>query len=298
MVVVDEFSSFKNHASKRFKALKLVLGKINRVVGLTGTPVPNGLKDIWSQIYLLDRGERLGKNITAFRDKFFDYRSYGSFGEYSLKEGADSSIRNKIGDICISMKAEDYLELPDITYNVIPVTLDNRSLKKYETLEKEWLLSLNDTEAIDVANAAALTNKLLQLSNGAVYDAERNIYEIHNCKIERFLELVEELNGKSALVFYNFKHDLIRLKKALSKLKLEVRELKTPEDEKDWNAGKIDILLAHPASAAYGLNLQAGGNRIIWFGLNWSLELYQQASQTRTKGKSYNSSPCYSKNKR
>ena len=146
MVVVDEFSSFKNHASKRFKALKLVLGKINRVVGLTGTPAPNGLKDIWSQIYLLDRGERLGKNITAFRDKFFDYRSYGSFGEYSLKEGADSSIRNKIGDICISMKAEDYLELPDITYNVIPVTLDNRSLKKYETLEKEWLLSLNDTE--------------------------------------------------------------------------------------------------------------------------------------------------------
>ena len=177
------------------------------------------------------------------------------------------------------MKAEDYLELPDITYNVIPVTLDNRSLKKYETLEKEWLLSLNDTEAIDVANAAALTNKLLQLSNGAVYDAERNIYEIHNCKIERFLELVEELNGKSALVFYNFKHDLIRLKKALSKLKLEVRELKTPEDEKDWNAGKIDILLAHPASAAYGLNLQAGGNRIIWFGLNWSLELYQQANK-------------------
>lgn len=279
MVVVDEFSSFKNHASKRFKALKLVLGRINRVVGLTGTPAPNGLKDIWSQIYLLDRGERLGKNITAFRDKFFDYRSYGNFGEYSLKEGADSSIRNKIGDICISMKAEDYLELPDITYNVIPVTLDNRSLKKYETLEKEWLLSLNDTEAIDVANAAALTNKLLQLSNGAVYDDERNIYEIHNCKIERFLELVEELNGKSALVFYNFKHDLIRLKKAMSKLKLEVRELKTPEDEKDWNAGKIDILLAHPASAAYGLNLQAGGNHIIWFGLNWSLELYQQANK-------------------
>lgn len=280
MVVIDEFSSFKNHASKRFKSLKLVKSKIKRFVGLTGTPAPNGLKDIWAQIYLLDQGQRLGKNITAFRDRFFDYVKYGNsgFGEYRLKEGSEQSIKDKIGDICISMKSEDYLELPDIIYDIVPVELDLKATKHYAELEKQMVLSLEEAE-IDVASAAALTGKLLQLANGAIYDEEKNIHEVHDCKIERFLELIEQLNGKPALVFYNFKHDLDRIKKALAKQKLKVVELKTPQDEKDWNAGKIDILLAHPASAAYGLNLQDGGNHVVWFGLNWSLELYQQANK-------------------
>lgn len=281
MVVIDEFSSFKNHQAKRFKALKLVLGKIKRLVGLTGTPAPNGLKDIWAQIYLLDQGERLGKNITAFRERYFNFYRYGNnpYGEYELKQGSDKSIMDRIADICVSMKAEDYLELPDVVDNIVSVELDAKARKQYEELEKQMILELNSLEEITVANAAALSNKLLQLSNGAVYDEKRNVHEIHKCKIERFTELVEELNGKSALVFYAFKHDLDRMKSALAKSGLRVRELKTVQDEKDWNSGKIDILLAHPASAAYGLNLQDGGNHVIWFGLNWSLELYQQANK-------------------
>lgn len=281
MVVIDEFSSFKNHQAKRFKALKLVLGKIKRLVGLTGTPAPNGLKDIWAQIYLLDQGERLGKNITAFRDRYFNFYRYGNnpYGEYELKQGSDRSIMDRIADICVSMKAEDYLELPDVVDNIISVELDAKARKQYEELEKQMILELNSLEEITVANAAALSNKLLQLSNGAVYDEKKDVHEIHKCKIERFMELVEELNGKSALVFYSFKHDLDRMKGALTKTGIRVRELKTVQDEKDWNSGKIDILLAHPASAAYGLNLQDGGNHVIWFGLNWSLELYQQANK-------------------
>ena len=281
MVVIDEFSSFKNHQAKRFKALKLVLGKIKRLVGLTGTPAPNGLKDIWAQIYLLDQGERLGKNITAFRERYFNFYRYGNnpYGEYELKQGSDKSIMDRIADICVSMKAEDYLELPDVVDNIVSVELDAKARKQYEELEKQMILELNSLEEITVANAAALSNKLLQLSNGAVYDEKRDVHEIHKCKIERFMELVEELNGKSALVFYSFKHDLDRMKGALVKSGLRVRELKTVQDEKDWNSGKIDILLAHPASAAYGLNLQDGGNHVIWFGLNWSLELYQQANK-------------------
>lgn len=280
MVVVDEFSSFKNHASKRFKSLKMIKNKIKRFVGLTGTPAPNGLKDLWAQVYLLDQGERLGKNISAFRERYFNYRRFGysNFGEYEIKNGAEKAIKDKISDICISMKAEDYLELPDIIYDNVPIELDTKSKKQYEELEKKMVLSLGTTE-IDVASAAALSGKLLQLSNGAIYDENKKVHEVHDCKIERFVELIEQLNGKPALVFYNFKHDLERIKKALAKSKLKVVELKTPEDEKEWNKGNIDILLAHPASAAYGLNLQDGGNHVVWFGLNWSLELYQQANK-------------------
>ena len=280
MVVVDEFSSFKNHASKRFKSLKMIKGKIKRFVGLTGTPAPNGLKDLWAQVYLLDQGERLGKNISVFRDRYFNYRRFGysNFGEYEIKEGAEKAIKDKISDICISMKAEDYLELPDIIYDDVPIDLDTKSKKQYEELEKKMVLSLGTTD-IDVASAAALSGKLLQLSNGAIYDENKKVHEVHDCKIERFVELIEQLNRKPALVFYNFKHDLERIKKALAKSKLKVVELKTPEDEKEWNKGNIDILLAHPASAAYGLNLQDGGNHVVWFGLNWSLELYQQANK-------------------
>jgi SNF2 family DNA or RNA helicase len=280
MVIVDEFSSFKNHQSKRFKALSWVRPHIKRIVGLTGTPAPNGLLDLWAQVYLLDSGERLGKKITGFRERYFepDQRDRDRVYTYAPKEGADDVIQRLIGDICVSMKAEDYLELPDCLYNTVTVVLDNKAQKAYEKLEKEMLLQV-DESTIDAGSAAVLTNKLLQLCNGAVYDEERNIVDIHQCKIERFLEIIEELNGKPALVFYNFQHDKERIKKALDKRGLRVRELKTPQDETDWNNRQIDILLAHPASAAYGLNLQQGGNHVIWFGLNWSLELYQQANK-------------------
>lgn len=280
MVVVDEFSSFKNHSAKRFKSLSWVRQNIARFVGLTGTPAPNGLLDLWAQVYLLDGGQRLGKHITKFRERYFepDQRDRARVYSYAPKTGADETIKNLIGDICVSMKAEDYLKLPDCTTVTVPVLLDKKAKAAYEKLEKEMLLEV-DENVIDAGTAAVLTNKLLQLCNGAVYDENREIIEIHDCKLEAFMELVEGLNGQPALVFYNFQHDLIRIKKALSKSCLKVRELKGPKDEDDWNARKIDILLAHPASAAYGLNLQKGGNHVIWFGLNWSLELYQQANK-------------------
>ena len=280
MVVVDEFSSFKNHQSKRFKSLTLVRPHIKRIVGLTGTPAPNGLLDLWAQVYLLDSGKRLGKKITGFRERYFepDRRDRDQVFSYAPKAGGEEAIQRLIGDICVSMKAEDYLELPDIMFNTVHVSLDNKAQKDYEKLEKEMLLEI-DESTIDAGSAAVLTNKLLQLCNGAVYDEDRNIVDVHKCKIEAFMELVEGLNGKPALVFYNFQHDKERIKKALSKTSLRVKELKTPQDETDWNDRKIDILLAHPASAAYGLNLQRGGNHVIWFGLNWSLELYQQANK-------------------
>ena len=280
-VVIDELSSFKSNKAKRFKSLKLIRKKIDRIIGLTGTPAPNGLMDIWAQVFLLDQGERLGNSITAYRERYFNYYRQGEmYGEYELKEGSEDSIQSKISDICISMKAEDYLELPDINYNNIYVELDQKAKKSYEELEKEMILEIIESDTvIDAANAAALTNKLLQLANGAIYDKERKVHEIHDCKIEAFMELIEQLNRKPALVFYNFQHDKERILKALSKLKLRVRELKKEKDQDDWNNREIDILLAHPASAGYGLNLQEGGNHIIWFGLNWSLELYQQANK-------------------
>ena len=280
MVVIDEFSSFKNHKAKRFKALTWVRDKVSRFVGLTGTPTPNGLMDLWAQMYLLDQGERLGKRISHYRERYFDpgQRDGHIVFNYTPKQGADDSIQSKISDICISMKADDYLELPDVTYNTIPVVLDSKAQKDYNDLEKEMILELGDS-IIDVTSAAALSNKLLQLANGAVYDSDRGVHEVHNCKIEAFMELIEQLNGKSALVFYNFQHDLERLLKALSKTGLRIRTLKTVEDQDAWNKRQIDILLTHPASSAYGLNLQEGGNHVIWFGLNWSLELYQQANK-------------------
>lgn len=280
MVVIDESSSFKNHRAKRFKALKMVRGHISRLVELTGTPAPNGLIDLWAQIYLLDGGARLGKSITGFRERYFnpDQRNAQQVFTYKPKDGADDAIDRLIGDICVSMKAEDYLQLPDIVYDDIPVVLDGASSKLYKKLEAEMLLTV-DESTIDAGTAAVLSNKLLQLCNGAVYDEERKVVEIHSCKLDAFDELIESLNGQTALVFYNFQHDKDRIKSRLSKTGLRIRELKTPEDETDWNNKEIDILLAHPASAAYGLNLQDGGNHVIWFGLNWSLELYQQANK-------------------
>jgi SNF2 family DNA or RNA helicase len=280
MVIVDEFSSFKNHQAKRFKALTWVRKYISRFVGLTGTPAPNGLLDLWAQVYLLDEGKRLGTKITHFRERYFepDQRDRDHIFSYAPKPGADEVIQQLIGDICVSMSAKDYLDLPDCITVTVPVLLDSKAKAAYDKLEREMLLEV-DENTIDAGSAAVLTNKLLQLCNGAVYDEDRNVVHIHDCKIEAFMELVEGLNGQSALVFYNFQHDLIRIKKALEGSGLRVRELKGPQDEDDWNNHKVDILLAHPASAAYGLNLQQGGHHVIWFGLPWSLELYLQANK-------------------
>lgn len=282
MVVVDESSSFKSHRAKRFKDLANMYNHIKRMVLLTGTPSPNGLIDLWAQVYLLDRGQTLGRTYTSFREHYFDPDQRGRDVIYSYKPKADSNdaIMAAISGLCISMKASDYLELPPIVYNTVPVVLDSKAKKAYEEMERDAVLELFDAgEEITAMSAAALSTKLQQLANGAVYDDGRNVHEIHNCKIEAFMELIEQLNGKPVLVFYNFKHDCERLKAVLDKTDLRVRELKGAEAEFDWNSGKIDILLAHPASTAYGLNLQDGGNHVIWFGLNWSLELYQQANK-------------------
>ena len=282
MVVIDESSSFKSHKTKRFKALAGVGTRINRLVELTGTPSPNGLDDLWAQIYLLDGGERLGKRYTQFRERYFDPGERGNnvVYNYKAKQGSEESILKIISDICISMKAEDYLQLPDVTYHPVTVTLDTKARKAYQELERKMVLALpEDEEEISVTSAVALSNKLLQLGNGAIYDEDRNVHEIHNCKIEAFMELVESLQGKPALVFYNFQHDKERVLKALAKTGLRVRELKTTQDEDDWNNREIDILLTHPASNAYGLNLQHGGNHVIWFGLTWNYELYTQANK-------------------
>lgn len=281
MVVIDESSSFKSHTAKRFKALASVSGHIDRLVELTGTPSPNGLNDLWSQVYLLDGGERLGKRYTQFREHYFDPGDRGQnvIYNYKPKQGSEESIMAKISDICVSMKAEDYLQLPPVVFHEVPVVLDSRAERAYRELEKKMILELPEEEEISVTSAAALSNKLLQLSNGAVYDDDHNIHEVHNCKIEAFLELIESLQGKPALVFYNFQHDRIRILKALEKTKLRVRELKKPEDEDAWNHREVDVLLAHPASSAYGLNLQDGGNHVIWFGLTWNYEQYTQANK-------------------
>lgn len=282
MVVVDESSSFKSHKAKRFKSLASVSPHIDRMVELTGTPSPNGLEDLWAQIYLLDGGERLGKRYTQFRERYFDPgdRGVDVIYNYKAKPGSEESILQKISDICISMKAEDYLELPEITYHEVPVELDAKSRKAYGELERKMVLELpEEGDEISVASAAALSNKLLQLGNGAIYDDDRNYHEVHGCKVEAFLELVESLQGKPALVFYNFQHDKVRILDALAKTRLRVRILQNAADEDDWNAGKIDILLAHPASSAYGLNLQQGGNHVVWFGLTWNYELYAQANK-------------------
>lgn len=282
MVVIDESSSFKSHKAKRFKALAGIAPRIHRIVELTGTPSPNGLNDLWSQIYLLDGGERLGKRYTQFRERYFDPGDRGQniVYNYRPKKGSEESILQKISDICVSMKAEDYLQLPDVTFHEIPVVLEGKARKAYNELEREMVLSLpEDTEEISVTSAAALGNKLLQLANGAVYDEDHSVHVVHDCKIDAFLELVESLQGKPALVFYNYQHDRERIMQALSGSGLIVRELKTTGDEDDWNAGRINILLTHPASSAYGLNLQQGGNHVIWFGLTWNYELYTQANK-------------------
>lgn len=279
MVVIDELSSFKSNKAKRFRKLKSVRNHIQRIVGLTGTPAPNGLEDLWAQIYLLDQGERLGRTITSYRDNYFTpgARNGNVVYEYRPRTWAEDAINDRVRDICISMKAEDYLELPERIDNVQHIRLPDRALKQYRELEQKMVADI-DGETIDVASAAALSNKLLQLCNGAVYDTEGQYHEVHDEKLEALKEIIDAAQGKGVLVFYNFKHDKARIKKTLAKMKLKVGELKNPESITAWNNREMDVLLAHPASAAYGLNLQAGGHIIVWFGLNWSLELYQQAN--------------------
>lgn len=280
MVVIDELSSFKNHASKRFRAMKRVRKFIPRVVGLTGTPSPNGLIDLFAQMYLIDEGERLGKTITGYRDRFFrpDKRNGDIVYTYALKQPADETekqISDLISDITISMTAEDYLKMPDKIMLFDTVELPDKVYDNYLDFEREQVLELiNSDEMITAASAAALSNKLQQYANGAIYDADRNVKHIHDEKLEKLQEIVEAANGAPVLVAYSFIHDLDRIMNALKEYKPV--KLEKPEHIAQWNDGKIQVLITHPASAGHGLNLQKGGNILVWFGNTWSLELYMQ----------------------
>ena len=274
MVVIDELSSFKNHTAKRFKALQKVRPKVKRIVGLTGTPSSNGLMDLWSEFRLLDMGERLGKFITRYREAFFmpDKRNGLQVFSYKPRPYAEEEIYRRISDITISMKCTDHLKMPELISSQYEVMLSPDERKQYESLKTELVLTVSDGE-ITAANAAALTNKLSQLANGAIYDDEKNIIEIHSRKLDALEDIIESANGNPILVAYWFKHDLERIRK-----RFDVREIKTSKDITDWNAGKIPVALIHPASAGHGLNLQSGGSTLVWFGLTWSLELYQQTN--------------------
>ncbi len=272
-LVIDELSSFKSSKAQRFRALKKVRPMCSRVIGLTGTPAPNTLIDLWPQIYLLDMGQRLGRFITHYREHFFtpDKRNREIVYSYKLREGAEQKIYDRIGDICISMKATDHLKMPELISNRVEVQLNDKERKQYDTLKKDMILKLNDGE-VDAMNAASLSGKLLQLANGAVYSADGKALPIHSRKLDALEDLVEAANGKPVLVAYWYKHDLSRIQERFP----DSRVIDTPKDISDWNAGKIAIGLLHPASGGHGLNLQDGGSTIVWYGMTWSLELYQQ----------------------
>lgn len=273
MVVIDELSSFKSNKAERFKAMKKVRPMVTRIVGLTGTPAPNTLLDLWPQMYLMDMGQRLGRFIGGFRDRFFlpDKRNREIIYSYKPREGAEDAIYALISDICISMKAADYLDMPERIDNRIEVSMSPKERKLYDDFQKDMVLSIGDEE-LDAANAAALSNKLLQMANGAVYGEDKTVIPIHDRKLDALEDLVEAANGKPLLVAYWYKHDLQRIKARFK----NVRCIDTAKDIDDWNAGQIPLALIHPASAGHGLNLQDGGCTIVWFGLTWSLELYQQ----------------------
>lgn len=282
MLVIDELTSFKSPKSARFKAMRIASPAFRRIVGLTGTPAPNGLIDLWAQMYCIDQGERLGKSVTRYRQAYFDeYRWNNITVRSTVRKGCEKIIRDKIADICLSMQAKDYLRFPDMLVHTVDVTLGDGARRKYEKFERDKVLEFqkeHDGEPANVlANSAAgLMNKLSQFANGAVYDDSRNVYHVHDEKIERLQELVEAAGG-SVLVFYQFRHDADRIEEKLGK-GYRVRRYEGVQDLEDWNAGKIDVLLAHPASTAYGLNMQQGGHYIVWFGVGWNLELYQQAN--------------------
>lgn len=274
MVIIDELSSFKSHQSKRFKALMKVRHKIKRIVGLTGTPAGNGLMDLYAEFRLLDMGERLGRFIGQYRDMYFipDKRNGMVIYSYKPQPDAEKRIYDKISDITISMKAADNLKMPNLISTECVVKLSEKQKEKYDELKKELVLTADENE-VTVANAASLSNKLSQMANGAVYSDEKTIIEIHDKKLEALEDIIESMNGKPVLIAYWYNHDLERIKK-----RFNVREIRSSKDISDWNSGKIPIAVIHPASAGHGLNLQSGGSTLVWFGLTWSLELYQQTN--------------------
>lgn len=277
IVVIDELSSFKNQQAKRWKALRRVRGRIRRIIGLTGTPRPNGLEDLWPEMYLLDGGARLGKTVGAFRQQFLVPERMNGFVVYSYrpKEGAEAEVYERISDICMSVRKEDVLSLPGQIYEDVEVTPPPSILKQYKQFEKEKVMEcLDDNGEIVAGSAAALTNKLLQFANGAIYDLDGYVHKIHDLKLDALEELVEAAGGDSVLVLYNYQHDKDRIRE-----RIDCRLLDTSEDIDAWNRGEIPVALAHPASIGHGLNLQDGGHIIVWFGLTWSLELYQQANE-------------------
>lgn len=279
MVVIDELSSFKNHQSKRFKALMKVRPKVKRIVGLTGTPASNGLMDLFAEFRLLDMGERLGRFIGQYRNEYFKPDKQNGYIVYSYKPlpDAEERIYEKISDITVSMKAVDHLKMPELISNEYTVKMSETEKEKYKELKDELILEVQDTE-ITAANAAALSNKLCQMSNGAIYDDDGEIIPIHNRKLDALEDIIESANGKPVLVAYWFKHDRTRIAERLNKRGIIYQEIKSAESIKSWNSGKLPVALIHPASAGHGLNLQSGGNFLVWFGPTWSLELYQQTN--------------------
>ena len=281
-LVIDELTSFKSAKSERFKAMRIALPSVHRVIGLTGTPAPNGLIDLWAQMYCLDQGERLGRSVTKYREAYFETHRWNNIVvRCDVKKGCEEIIRNKIADICLSMQAKDYLQLPDLITHTAIVELTPKVREAYERFEREKVLEFKTEHGQEPANvlaqsAAGLMNTLAQFANGAVYDDSMQVHEVHSEKLDRLAEIVEAANGNSVLVFYQYKHDVTRI---AAKLKgYRVRAYQGEKDLNDWNAGQIDVLLAHPASTAYGLNMQQGGHYIVWFGTGWNLEHYQQAN--------------------
>lgn len=272
-VVIDELSSFKSNRTERFKAMKKVRPLVHRVIGLTGTPAPNSLLDLWPEMHLLDMGQRLGRFITGYRERFFtpDKRNREIVYSYKPREGAEDAIYSLISDICISMKAVDYLDMPERIDNRIEVEMSAKEKKIYDDFCRDMVVQIGDEE-LDAANAGVLSGKLLQMANGAVYGEDRRVLPIHSRKLDALEDLVEAANGKPLLVAYWYKHDLARIRERFP----EARCIDTSRDISDWNAGKVSMALIHPASAGHGLNLQEGGCTIVWYGLTWSLELYQQ----------------------
>ena len=277
MVVVDELSSFKNHQAKRFKALMKVRPMVKRIVGLTGTPSSNGLMDLFAEFKLLDKGQRLGRFIGQYRSTYFQPDKMNGMIVYSYKPlpGAEERIYEKISDITISMKATDHLQMPELISSCYEVELSPTERQKYEQLKKDFVLPVDDEE-ITAANAAALSGKLSQLANGAIYDDDKKAIQIHDRKIDALEDIIESMNGKPLLVAYWFKHDYDRIAERLSELKVPFAKLDTDESIEKWNRSEIPVALIHPASAGHGLNLQSGGSTLVWFGITWSLELYQQ----------------------
>ena len=281
-LVIDELTSFKSAKSERFKAMRIALPSVHRVIGLTGTPAPNGLIDLWAQMYCLDQGERLGRSVTKYREAYFETHRWNNIVvRCDVRKGCEEIIRNKIADICLSMQAKDYLQLPDLITHTATVELTPKVREAYERFEREKVLEFKTEHGQEPANvlaqsAAGLMNKLAQFANGAVYDDSMQVHEVHSEKLDRLAEIVEAANGNSVLVFYQYKHDVTRIAAKLKSYR--VRAYQGEKDLNDWNAGQIDVLLAHPASTAYGLNMQQGGHYIVWFGTGWNLEHYQQAN--------------------